>query len=1145
MRPINPKVMRPSNDETNTSSSSLDSKAMADAFSSSLAEIAAQSTNRNRTAAKMQHQQQQQQQQNQLNKKSIQTPTGGKGRDGGEVENAETGSSNDDEGSGPNSSSTDTSGLRSSTGSGCTNGAAQVTVGGTTSATASSSSSGSATGGSGSSGHGSSTGSSQKGSSTTGSGSGSDSNSNPDHERVGTLKQQSKGQQQQAQQHSEVDSSEDRKMSPQELLLQQQHHGHHHHHQQVQQQQQLQKHQLKTGSGSGTKVADGYGLPVPDDRLPQHNDSASRNATATSTTASIDHQRQQQQGHGSSNNQSQQHKAAVVVARLPPPKASSMGETSSSSGSGAESSERGFCGGGSIVDQPKERSKSSLLQPHHEPGFHTIRRTFHRLVTRISNKNNSKKDGGLIGICGAGDTLGGAALETDSSTSVKAVVGTKKYKRKQPSQIQSQEQGGTTSAASDSNKKLKEPKAASKKRKHPSSVAAASAKAQQQEQQGSDADDSGGDSGGNGSSSGSGTEGGYAGSASSNEHSAQHTGMSCSSPSEDSSEESVGKKMSSKRQRLKGITSSSLPKKHGRPPMIGQKQESSLSASSEIADFSSSESGTAHGGGAFAAAFRQSPSPSISSSDDVEEGFGGTGAAGAASTGAVDVSTSHKRPAPGQWPQLPASFALSMAAAQQSRTSTKIVQILDRKPAAIRLSSSATKTLDGKPPILSVGCDVMAHILTFLEPPDILQVLTMPLSKDWLRTFTRQGELWRVLCLLEPFKAPVEHDDNTSDESSDDDSYGSILSTEAELQKTFGKFRLLYTSFVRCMHYLSRIQEDALHGRQPSVIDYGACQAARQNIAENRNLQQFLARARGYVQQQQEAENNRNERDDEDSNSDISDEDNRAAAIPPQVGAAVAAAARRGSDTAIGVSDDGSSNCPSYKKHAKKPEDALTKKKPRLRYGHSKLTEKLLGPTASGNPGAVELPWSCAIYSIVNWMVAFTNVEGIQTMCLKVLPFLLEDEQQRITAQRAGLTDVVLRGMVMFPDSAPLHTAAFHTIVLLARPLGGHEGMLFHSSMLTSQGIFSSSVDGRPSDGRNGIAVMLDSMKRFQDKEILQAMSCWALVNIALAPPQKEMLVKLGGIQVTANAMTLHPYSAEVQFRAFLLLLTWPFYQLV
>ena len=216
------------------------------------------------------------------------------------------------------------------------------------------------------------------------------------------------------------------------------------------------------------------------------------------------------------------------------------------------------------------------------------------------------------------------------------------------------------------------------------------------------------------------------------------------------------------------------------------------------------------------------------------------------------------------------------------------------------------------------------------------------------------------------------------------------------------------------------------------------------------------------------------------------------------------------------------------------------------------ITDRLLGPSSSGQPGSLKLPWSCAVYSIVNWMVSFRDVEGIQvgtvrtlsdytwnllgfsfllcdqTLCLKVLPFLLENELQRQTAQRAGLTDIVLLAMLAFPDSVHLHIAAFHTIVLLARPLGGREGMLFHSSMVLT-GIFAGQANTHP---KSGIAIMIESMKRFEQDDALQAMSCWALVNVALTPSQKAELVKLGGIRATTNAMKLHPTSAEVQFRA-------------
>lgn len=69
--------------------------------------------------------------------------------------------------------------------------------------------------------------------------------------------------------------------------------------------------------------------------------------------------------------------------------------------------------------------------------------------------------------------------------------------------------------------------------------------------------------------------------------------------------------------------------------------------------------------------------------------------------------------------------------------------------------------------------------------------------------------------------------------------------------------------------------------------------------------------------------------------------------------------------------------------------------------------------------------------------------------------------------------------------------------------------------------------------GKNGNAVMVDSMRRFEANEVLQAMSCRCLVNTALGPFQKVFfLVKLGGIQTSLNAMLRHPFNAEVEFRA-------------
>jgi hypothetical protein len=436
----------------------------------------------------------------------------------------------------------------------------------------------------------------------------------------------------------------------------------------------------------------------------------------------------------------------------------------------------------------------------------------------------------------------------------------------------------------------------------------------------------------------------------------------------------------------------------------------------------------------------------------------------------------------------------------------------DKKPAAID-RSNVTKPLDGKIPIMTLDCDVLANVLTFLAPPEVLDVLTMPLSKGWLSQYTSQPELWRVLCHLEPFKAQVddEGDDSSgisNSSSTDDDSiFLDSLST-----KRSAKFRLLYASYVRCMRCLARIKKDALSGRQPSVIDYAAVLEESGSLAattsikkfgSNQNLQQFLSRAR-YCSTRTTTSYQVGEM--------VVPVDNSDVAVP-----------------VIDCCDPKSQNTKSVACPVGKSQSS--QKKPKIKFTHSKLTQRLVGPSVTGLLGEIELPWSYGIYSIVNWMVAYFDVEGIQIMCLRVLPLLLENEQQRIIAQRTGLTDIVLRVMVLFPKSISLHTSAFHTIVLLARPLGGQEGMLFHTSMVNSSGIFGSSTESSVG-GKSGIAVLIDSMRRFASNEALQSMACWSLVNIALAPAQKEVLVNLGGIDVIAQAMVNHQLSAEVQFRA-------------
>jgi hypothetical protein len=573
-------------------------------------------------------------------------------------------------------------------------------------------------------------------------------------------------------------------------------------------------------------------------------------------------------------------------------------------------------------------------------------------------------------------------------------------------------------------------------------------------------DDSGG-------SSGSGTEGGYAASSSSTERDARMG--SCSSPtSEDSSEDSGNEQQNHGKPKF---SLSGDPKR----PMLSKKLDPTHSSSSEIADFSSGTSEVETD----SSEVLESPSISCSSngcdpSDDEEL--------------QSNLESQYQVCAPSSsW--LQPSRIIDRNGAPPTKKPKAVINAFKEGSNTIREHSKCGDSH----PIMNLGCDIMAHILTFLHSPDILNVLTMPISKTWLATYSRQSELWRVLCLLEPFKAKFDQD-NDSNECV----VSFPFNDESGRKQYFGRFRLLYTSFVRCMRYLIRIKEDAVNGRPTSANDFGTLDGRYYNISANRSLHHFLSQARGAI-----------------------------------AGAAYTTAVPRLTEQvarAVPVNLSDKESLTTSISITKKDSTKINKAERKVRYGHSKLTQRLLGPAANGIVRDVELPWSCGIFSIVNWMVAFTDVEGIQTMCLKVLPFLLENEQQRVTGQRAGLTDIVLRAMVLFPDSSHLHTAAFHTIVLLARPLGGQEGMLLHTSMVSSFGIFSS--QGGSQDGRSGVAVLLDSMRRFRSDNLLQSMGCWSLVNVALAPSQKMVLVALGGIEVITQAMTDHPYDAELQFRA-------------
>jgi len=440
--------------------------------------------------------------------------------------------------------------------------------------------------------------------------------------------------------------------------------------------------------------------------------------------------------------------------------------------------------------------------------------------------------------------------------------------------------------------------------------------------------------------------------------------------------------------------------------------------------------------------------------------------------------------------------------------------------------------------ICNLGVDAMATIFSYLQPIEAYTLISTPISKSWYKVYTVPPDLWKILCFSSPFHAKIGKDKSCDKNGNDYSSSSSFPMCEpTKLRHLLGRYRLLYTSFIKCMRYLERIKYDTINGHNSSSFfiekrkDFSRQSPIQYPFNDDASIQSFFARAGQISSNANNVDASSSQTIESTESSITSGDSSDENQIKNEESCAI-----KNSYTSAHVATQATANSPigsfacmdtSLKSNSEKVKS--NKKKTKVKYGFSKLTGRLLGPVKKkGFMGEVDLPWSCAIYSVVNWMVAFTDVEGIQILCLKVFPFLLEDESQRTTAQRAGLTDVVLRGMVLFPDSVALHTSAFHTLVLLARPLGGKEGMLFHSVMVNTSSIFNVGS----SNGKNGIAVMLDSMRRFLQDEVLQAMGCWSMVNIALVPTQKAVLVKLGGISAASDAMKSHPLNAEVQFRA-------------
>jgi len=178
----------------------------------------------------------------------------------------------------------------------------------------------------------------------------------------------------------------------------------------------------------------------------------------------------------------------------------------------------------------------------------------------------------------------------------------------------------------------------------------------------------------------------------------------------------------------------------------------------------------------------------------------------------------------------------------------------------------------------TAGVDIMGVILSFLKPVESHKFLTMPLSKTFRALYTQPQELWKVLCLSEPFLVKINDRDGAN--SSGDESSGSYpICNQLGIRHTLGKYRLLYTSFIRCVRYLDRIKEDAINGRLPSAEEDTDTseEIIGASLSNSTSLMEFFAQARDLIH------DNRHDFTSSDSDSQSVDEHLKSSAIVQSV----------------------------------------------------------------------------------------------------------------------------------------------------------------------------------------------------------------------------------------------------------------------
>lgn len=124
-------------------------------------------------------------------------------------------------------------------------------------------------------------------------------------------------------------------------------------------------------------------------------------------------------------------------------------------------------------------------------------------------------------------------------------------------------------------------------------------------------------------------------------------------------------------------------------------------------------------------------------------------------------------------------------------------------------------TYSKESPVFRLPSDIMAVILVFLEPSEVLEVVSSPLCKKWIQSYARDNDLWKVLCTLKPFK--VDHGDYQ--ELGNQGSLYSSIQAKGNLTFKVSRHRLLYISFVRCVNYLRSLKQGNRNATSMKPID--------------------------------------------------------------------------------------------------------------------------------------------------------------------------------------------------------------------------------------------------------------------------------------------------------------------------------------